>query len=99
MKPKATLIGDGWVMALTQRMPEQIIQIDASLVRRLVAAQFPQWAELPVEPVRKSGVDNATYRLGSHMSVRLPRASRWVGQVEREQRWLPRLAPHLPLAI
>jgi aminoglycoside phosphotransferase (APT) family kinase protein len=80
-------------------MPEQIIQIDASLVRRLVAAQFPQWAALPVEPVRKSGVDNATYRLGSHMSVRLPRASRWVGQVEREQRWLPRLAPHLPLAI
>lgn len=75
------------------------VQIDAALVRRLVAAQFPQWADLPVSTVPKSGVDNATYRLGEDMSVRLPRYPRWVGQVEREQRWLPRLAPHLPLPI
>jgi aminoglycoside phosphotransferase (APT) family kinase protein len=75
------------------------VDIDVALVRRLVAAQFPQWADLPVAPVAKSGVDNATYRLGKDMSVRLPRFPRWVGQVEREQRWLPRLAPQLPLPV
>jgi aminoglycoside phosphotransferase (APT) family kinase protein len=74
------------------------VPVDVALVRRLVAAQFPQWAGLPIRPVGLSGVDNATYRLGEDMSVRLPRLPRWVGQVEREQRWLP-LAPHLPLPI
>lgn len=78
--------------------PEDV-HIDAALVRWLVAAQFPQWADLPVAPVAKSGVDNATYRLGEDMSVRLPRYPRWVGQVEREQRWLPILAPRLPLPV
>ncbi|GAB2823557.1 aminoglycoside phosphotransferase family protein [Actinoallomurus bryophytorum] len=75
------------------------VAIDAGLVRRLVAAQFPQWAGLPVEPVGLSGLDNATYRLGEEMSVRLPRLPRWLGQVEREQRWLPWLAPRLPLPV
>lgn len=73
--------------------------IDTGLVRRLLAAQFPQWAELPVSPVPLSGMDNATFRLGTDMSVRLPRYPRWVGQVEREQRWLPILAPRLPLRV
>ncbi|WP_328916058.1 MULTISPECIES: aminoglycoside phosphotransferase family protein [unclassified Streptomyces] len=73
--------------------------IDEALVRRLLAAQFPQWAELPISLVPLPGVDNATFRLGGAMSVRLPRFPRWVGQVEREHEWLPRLAPHLPLPI
>jgi aminoglycoside phosphotransferase (APT) family kinase protein len=76
-----------------------IVLIDASLVRRLLAAQFPQWAHLPVTPVPQSGMDNATYRLGEELSVRLPRYAHWVGQVEREHRWLPRLAPFLPLSV
>lgn len=75
------------------------VLIDADLVRRLLAAQFPQWAELPLSPVPLSGMDNATFRLGDDLSVRLPRYSRWVGQVEREHTWLPRLAPHLPLRV
>jgi aminoglycoside phosphotransferase (APT) family kinase protein len=73
--------------------------IDADLVRRLVAAQFPRWAAEEVRPVGKPGVDNSTFRLGDTMTVRLPRFERWVGQVTREQRWLPYLAPHLPLPI
>ncbi|MFJ6080210.1 aminoglycoside phosphotransferase family protein [Streptomyces sp. NPDC092369] len=73
--------------------------IDAPLVRRLLAAQFPRWAALPVAPVPLSGMDNATFRLGDDLSVRLPRYAHWVGQVEREHRWLPRLAPQLPLAV
>ncbi|MFI5755537.1 aminoglycoside phosphotransferase family protein [Streptomyces sp. NPDC051569] len=75
------------------------VYADAALVRRLLAGQFPQWADLPLAPVTSPGADNVTYRLGQDMSVRLPRYSRWVGQVEREQRWLPHLAPHLPLAV
>lgn len=73
--------------------------IGEALVRRLLAAQFPQWAELPLSPVPLSGMDNATFRLGGAMSVRLPRFARWVRQVGREHEWLPRLAPHLPLPI
>lgn len=75
------------------------VRIDVPLVRRLVAARFPHWAGLPVAPVTTQGVDNATFRLGADKLVRLPRYERWVGQVAREQRWLPRLAPHLPLAV
>lgn len=69
------------------------------LVRRLIAGQFPRWADLPVEPVTPGGWDNRTFRLGDDMTVRLPSAEGYVAQVEKEQRWLPELAPRLPLPI
>lgn len=75
------------------------VDISTALVNRLVAAQFPQWAGLPVEPVEPGGWDNRTFRLGEGMSVRLPSAEGYAAQVEKEQKWLPRLAPHLPLLI
>jgi aminoglycoside phosphotransferase (APT) family kinase protein len=75
------------------------VYIDAALVRRLVAAQFPQWAELPIRPVELDGWDNTTFRLGEDMSVRLPSAAAYAPQVEKEHRWLPRLEPLLPLPI
>ena len=75
------------------------LPIDAALVRRLVAAQFPQWAHLPISPVAVSGWDNRTFHLGDAMTVRLPSAAHYAAQVEKEQRWLPKLAPHLPLPI
>jgi aminoglycoside phosphotransferase (APT) family kinase protein len=75
------------------------VDTDASLVRRLLGAQFPQWADLPIEPVRSAGTDNAIYRLGDDMAVRLPRIHWAIGQVDLEQQWLPMLAPLLPLAI
>jgi aminoglycoside phosphotransferase (APT) family kinase protein len=75
------------------------VATDASLVRRLLATQLPHWADLTIERVPSAGTDNAIYRLGDDMAVRLPRTKWADGQVEREQRWLPRLAPHLPLAI
>lgn len=73
--------------------------IDAALVRRLIAAQFPEWAHLPVRQVEPGGWDNRTFRLGERMSVRLPSAASYTAQVEKEQHWLPRLAPHLPLPV
>jgi aminoglycoside phosphotransferase (APT) family kinase protein len=74
-------------------------EINASLVRRLIAAQFPGWADLPVRPVEFDGWDNRTFRLGDGLAVRMPSAAMYVLQVEKEQRWLPRLAPLLPLPI
>ncbi len=75
------------------------VNTDVSLVSRLIAAQFPQWAGLPIRPVEFSGWDNRTFRLGEDMSVRLPSAAGYAAQVDKEQRWLPRLAPRLPLPI
>jgi aminoglycoside phosphotransferase (APT) family kinase protein len=73
--------------------------IDASLVRRLIATQFPQWSGLPVTPVEVDGNDNRTYRLGQDLTVRLPTAPGYVPAVAKENDWLPRLAPALPLAV
>ncbi len=75
------------------------VDIDVSLVRRLLAAQFPQWVDLPIAPIHSAGTDNAIYRLGKDLAMRLPRIEGATGQVEKEQQWLPRLAPYLPLAI
>ncbi|WP_133903860.1 aminoglycoside phosphotransferase family protein [Actinophytocola oryzae] len=73
--------------------------IDVALVTRLVAAQFPDWAGLPVEPVASSGTDNAMFRLGDDLAVRLPRIAGAAGNVAAEREWVPRLAPHLPVAV
>ena len=73
--------------------------ITPALVERLIRTQFPQWAGLPVAPVERDGWDNTTFRLGDEMSVRLPSADYYVGQVGKEHRWLPVLAPALPLPI
>jgi aminoglycoside phosphotransferase (APT) family kinase protein len=75
------------------------VDTDPSLVQRLVAGQFPQWADLPVEPVFPLGTDNANYRLGADKLVRLPRQPGKVAALERELEWLPQLAAALPLAI
>jgi aminoglycoside phosphotransferase (APT) family kinase protein len=73
--------------------------IDVSLVRKLVASQFPQWAHLHIKPVENGGWDNRTFHLGEQMSIRLPSAEDYAPKVEIEQYWLPKLAPHLPLPI
>lgn len=75
------------------------LDIDVALVRRLLRAQCPRWADLPLTPVENRGTDNAVYRLGDDMAVRLPRRERDVAALEKELEWLPRLAPLLPLAI
>jgi aminoglycoside phosphotransferase (APT) family kinase protein len=75
------------------------LMINDTLVRRLIASQFPQWKDLLVQPVAHQGWDNRTFHLGSHMLVRLPSAVHYAAQVEKEQLWLPKLAPALPLPI
>ncbi|MFG2998521.1 aminoglycoside phosphotransferase family protein [Streptomyces sp. NPDC048340] len=83
----------------TAKMHADELDIDEPLVRRLIASQFPQWAALPVSAVASAGTDNAMYRLGEDMAVRLPRVPGSARQVDKEQRWLPRLGPHLPMAV
>jgi aminoglycoside phosphotransferase (APT) family kinase protein len=75
------------------------VDTNVSLVVRLLTTQFPQWADLPIEPVDSAGTDNALYRLGDDMVIRLPRIHWAIGGVDKAHQWLPRLAPHLPLAI
>ncbi|MGW2401538.1 aminoglycoside phosphotransferase family protein [Kitasatospora sp. NPDC001664] len=81
------------------RMNPDEFDTDPGLVRRLIDGQFPHWAGLAITPVRSSGTDNAMYRLGEELVVRLPRIPGAVPDVAKEQHWLPRLAPHLPLTV
>jgi aminoglycoside phosphotransferase (APT) family kinase protein len=75
------------------------VDIDADLVRRLLAAQFPHLTDLPIRAVRSTGTVNAIYRLGDHLCARLPRVGRWAGDLAKEWHWLPKLAPHLSLRV
>lgn len=79
--------------------PDGRAGIDAALVKKLIAAQFPRWSGLPVTPVEIDGWDNRTYRLGDDMTARLPTAAGYVPAVEKEHHWLPRLAPSLPVPV
>jgi aminoglycoside phosphotransferase (APT) family kinase protein len=78
---------------------EKPLNIDLSLVERLIADQFPQWADLAIRPVEPGGWDNRTFYLGEQMTVRLPSAAAYAEQVKKEHHWLPKLAPLLPLPI
>ena len=75
------------------------VDIDAGLVSRLVAAQFPRLASLPIGEARSTGTVNAIYRLGDHLYARLPRVGEWARDLEKEWHWLPKLSPHLTLRV
>jgi len=81
------------------RMHADEVETDAALVRRLLAGQFPHWADLPIDPVVSYGTDHDIYRLGDRLAARLPRIGWATRQAAKEARWLPKLAPHLPLAL
>ncbi|MGW7448963.1 aminoglycoside phosphotransferase family protein [Kitasatospora sp. NPDC054795] len=84
--------------AATRMHPDGPV-VDAALVRRLISVQFPQWERLPITPVPAPGADNAMFRLGPELAVRLPRVEWAAGGLRREQQWLSRLAPRLPLPV
>lgn len=81
------------------RMHADEIPVTASMVHRLLAAQFPHWADLPLTAVSSAGTDHALYRLGHEFVIRLPRVPSAAEQGLKEYRWLPVFAPHLPLAL
>ena len=81
-----------------QRMPAAEVPIDATLVRALLQEQHEDLSSLPLVEAGE-GWDNKLFRLGDELLVRLPRRQMAAALVEHEQRWLPTLAPHLPLPV
>ncbi len=79
-------------------MPAAEVDVTADLVRRLLADQHPDLADLAIEPLA-NGWDNVMFRLGPSLAVRLPRREVAARLLANEQQWLPQLAPHLPLPI
>ena len=75
------------------------LEISDDLVSRLLAEQFPPYTGLSLKAVENPGWDNASFRLGDDLVVRLPRAAEYAPQPLKEHRWLPVLAPHLPLEV
>jgi aminoglycoside phosphotransferase (APT) family kinase protein len=92
-------LGGASVHSVPGARPAADVRIDTRLARRLVAAQFPQWADLAVKPVESAGWDNTIFRLGTELAVRLPRRRVSAEHVSTEHEWLPVLAPQLPLAV
>jgi aminoglycoside phosphotransferase (APT) family kinase protein len=74
------------------------IVIDEALVRSLLAEQRPDLAEKGLRPI-PGGWNNQMWRLGGDLAVRLPRTPRAARLVEQEHRWLPELAPRLPMPV
>jgi aminoglycoside phosphotransferase (APT) family kinase protein len=97
--PGKTSWPSGYVSAVVSAGIDGRAGIDAVLVKRLVASQFPQWTDLAVTPVDVDGWDNRTYRLGEAMTVRLPTHESYAAAIDKEHRWLPVLAPLLPVSI
>lgn len=86
-------------MAARARMHADEVEVEEPLVRRLLHAQMPQWADLRLDPVASVGTGHALFRLGDDMAVRLPLMGSSAAQVGKEHAWLPVLAPHLPLDV
>lgn len=79
--------------------PEDPLEVTEAELRRMVEQQFPEWAGLPLERVGVSGTENALFRLGAELAVRLPLSRGSAPQVEKERRWLPWLSVRLPQSI
>jgi aminoglycoside phosphotransferase (APT) family kinase protein len=78
--------------------PDAEVELDEALVRQLLREQHPDLAGRPLLYV-DAGFDNSLWRLGDDLLVRLPRRLIAANLTRKEQHWLPRLAPVLPLAI
>jgi len=96
---------DGWVFdredspRVSTPMHDDEVEVGEELVRHLLATQMPDLANRPLTKVEPWGTDNAIWRLGHELVVRLPRIHWAAGQPGLEAEWLPRLAPLLPVVI
>lgn len=75
------------------------VHVDEGIVRRLLGAQFPQWADLPLSIVEPAGTDHTIFRLGDELVARMPVRPAATEQARREARWVPFLAPRVPLEL
>ena len=79
-------------------VPSAEIVIGEELVRHLLRTERPEFASLPIY-FFSSGWDNVMIRLGDKMMIRIPRRSVGGFLIKQEQRWLPTLAPRLPIKV
>jgi aminoglycoside phosphotransferase (APT) family kinase protein len=84
---------------MARKMHDDQIDSNAALVHSLLSVQFPRWANLSIEAVRSTGTDNALYRLGNEMVVRMPLRPSATHSIDKEHRWLPLMAQQLPVQI
>ena len=78
---------------MTYRPEDTPIGLD--LVRSLLTVHFPCWAEFPITEFQPGGTQNAVFRLGGELCVRLPRRPRAAVRLEKELRWLPIIGPQI----
>lgn len=81
-----------------QPRPAAEVEVGPDLVRALLAEQCPALVDRPLVELA-SGWDNVIIRVGDDLLARLPRREAAVALVGHEQRWLPELAPRLPLPV
>jgi len=84
-------------MAIEPKPPADVA-IDVPLVRALLREQHPDLEDLALRGIGE-GWDNTLFRLGDGLAVRIPRRAASAALIEHEQRWLPALAPRLPLPV
>lgn len=78
-------------------MHQDDLPVTDALIQDLLEQHTPQWADLPLHRVTSSGTDNALYRIGDSLVLRIPRRKSAVSLVSKELDWLPHL-DGLPLA-
>lgn len=76
-----------------------MIEITVDIVKELIITQFPEWENLKITPVEKSGNDNRTFHLGETMLVRLPSDIGYEPQTKKEFEWLKVLSKYITLPI
>jgi aminoglycoside phosphotransferase (APT) family kinase protein len=72
--------------------------IDEALVHGLLREQRPELADLPLRFAAR-GWDNELWRLGEELAVRVPRTEHAPELLRKEHKWLPLIAPRLPLPV
>ncbi|MCH9770531.1 MAG: aminoglycoside phosphotransferase family protein [Gammaproteobacteria bacterium] len=82
-----------------KRMHKNELQITEPLVRSLLCAQCPEWAELEIEPVPSSGTDHALFRVGKNLVARLPRIERAVKNIDKEYEWVPEISKLIKTSV
>lgn len=81
------------------KLHDDEVTVTTALVRRLLVHSFPQWGQLPLKRMSSTGTDNAIFRLGGELGLRLPRIGWAEHQIAKESEWLPRIAPQLPVEV
>ncbi len=84
---------------MNDALHEDELSIDVDLVRALVDRALPEYASLPLTRLDSSGSTNALFRLGDELVARLPRQPGGSATIDKEARWLPQIAPWLPVPV